>query len=505
VDAVRGSDNNNGTSPERAWRTIRRVDREQLRGGDRVLLAGGETFMGTIDLGPASLSSTSATSVLTIGSYGPSSPAVIDAGQGSGIQVVNVSGVHVTDLTITGTASSCRSGSGGILVDARRAGLLQSGITIDHVDASGFCDGIAIGTEDDQSQIANITIHDVVSHDNADAGILTYDPALKHHDVHNVTVTHTQAYRNASQGGIVLFGVNGGLVEHSVAWGNGARASGAVGIWAFDATGITIEFNESYGNLTTFDDGDGFDLDGGVSNSVIQYNYSHDNAGIGLLVCGCVGFYAMHNDVVRYNVSQNDGLSGQPAGLYLLGGEPLSGVDIFNNTVLSGPGGGPLVVVDSGGRPFSHVHVRNNLFFTTAPRVLLMAPHPAQGTDLAFQANDWWSGREPWSVQWGSHTYHTLASWSAATGAEQLHGSVVGLRADPLVCNPGSGGTEWPHPPSALSAYFLHPRSPLVDAGLDLTRQFGTEAGPIDFARGPALYGSGYDIGASERQPRESC
>jgi hypothetical protein len=507
VDATTGNDKSPGTSPQQPWKTIKRVDKEHLEGGDQVLFAGGEDFKGTLRLSPATLSITSPNSPLTIGSFGPTTPAVIDAGHKSGILAVNVSGVHITNLKVTGTSTKCHPTTYGIFFDVRtKIGLLQDGITIDHVETSGFCDGIAIGSEDDRSQIANIKIDSVISHDNVDAGVLTYDPALKNHDVHNVTVTGSQAYRNANQGGIVLFGVNQGLVEHSVAWGNGARASGDVGIWAFDATGITIQYNESYGNLTTGDDGDGFDFDGGVSNSVMQYNYAHDDAGIGLLVCGCVNFYEMHNDVVRYNVAVNDGSSGQPSGLYVLGGEPFSNVDIYNNTVVSGSGSGPLVVVDANGAPLDSLHLRNNLFVTTTNnKLLLQEPSPSENTDVAFQANDWWSQKGPWSVQWDKSTYSSLTSWIAAAGAEQLNGSTVGVSANPLVCNLGSGGTEWPNPPAQLSAYFLQANSPLIDAGIDLPKQFGIDVGANDLAGSPVLSGSGYDIGASERQPGETC
>ena len=49
--------------------------------------------------------------------------------------------------------------------------------------------------------------------------------------------------------------------------------SGAV--WAFDATKITLQYKESYANKSgSGKDGAGFDLDGGVTNSVMQNNYS---------------------------------------------------------------------------------------------------------------------------------------------------------------------------------------------------------------------------------------
>ena len=96
-----------------------RVNRAQLRGGDTVLFARGQRFPGTLRLSPASLRGTSPGKVLTIGSYGAGAAAVIDAGDGSGILAVNVSGLHVHDLAITGTSRSCRGGSAGIYAYAK--------------------------------------------------------------------------------------------------------------------------------------------------------------------------------------------------------------------------------------------------------------------------------------------------------------------------------------------------------------------------------------------------
>jgi parallel beta-helix repeat protein len=62
-----GSNRNRGTSSRRPWRTIWRVERASLRGGDSVLFAGGETFDGA----PLQLSdSGSARNPITIGSFG---------------------------------------------------------------------------------------------------------------------------------------------------------------------------------------------------------------------------------------------------------------------------------------------------------------------------------------------------------------------------------------------------------------------------------------------------
>src|SRR5262249_34443949 len=149
-------------------------------------------------------------------------------------------------------------------------------------------------------------------------GIWTYDPAVKQHTIGDVRVSRSWAYRNGAFGGIVLFGVDDGTVKRSVAFANARAVKGGVGIWAFDSNRILFTHNESYanGSRTILLDGDGFDFDRGVSNSVMVHNYSHDNGGAGFLVCSCSAahypYYRMSNIVVRSNVSRNDGSSGQP-------------------------------------------------------------------------------------------------------------------------------------------------------------------------------------------------
>src|SRR6185503_1540626 len=86
--------------------------------------------------------------------------------------------------------------------------------------------------------------------------------------------------------GIVVSNIDGGLIERSVAYGNGLRNTtlrGPFGIWVWRSNRITVQHNESYGNraIDGSTEGGGFDLDGGVTNSVAQYNYSHDNDGPG--------------------------------------------------------------------------------------------------------------------------------------------------------------------------------------------------------------------------------
>src|SRR6185369_3699922 len=110
--------------------------------------------------------------------------------------------------------------------------------------------------------------------------------------------------------GIFFKDVDGGMIEHCSAYNNGAlnknAGGGPVGIWAIFSNNITIQYNESYQNHTRANDGNGFDLDGGVTNSRMQYNYSHDNDGGGYLLYQFTGARAFGSNICRYNISQND-------------------------------------------------------------------------------------------------------------------------------------------------------------------------------------------------------
>ena len=62
-------------------------------------------------------------------------------------------------------------------------------------------------------------------------------------------------------------------------WDQPWTGNGPVGIWTHDADRVTIQHCIAHHNRSTALDGGGFDFDGGVTNSVLQYNYSHDNFG----------------------------------------------------------------------------------------------------------------------------------------------------------------------------------------------------------------------------------
>ena len=52
---------------------------------------------------------------------------------------------------------------------------------------------------------------------------------------------------------------------------------------------------------------------------------------------------------------------------------------------------------------------------------------------------------------------------------------------------------------------FSQPYKALLDAGVNLPGLFGTEVGSADFGGDPVPQGSGFDVGADERQSGDGC
>lgn len=106
---------------------------------------------------------------------------------------------------------------------------------------------------------------------------------------------------------IVPHHTEGALVEYNKVDGFREREPEqcAAGIWGWNTNRALYQHNEVSGGKSTCD-GQGLDLDESNIGTVYQYNYSHDNEGGFLLLCNGEGSRTDGN-IVRYNISQNDG------------------------------------------------------------------------------------------------------------------------------------------------------------------------------------------------------
>lgn len=500
--AVNGSDSNSGTSPQQAWRSISKVNQTSFIAGDHVLFQGGAVFTGNLVFDSDDVGTPS--HPIEIGSFG-SLRAKILAGSGNGIYVLNSGGFEVKNLTIEGAGRGTNHGNGIIFQNDMFGGVKIPFVRVTEVEVAGFGKyGICVAGNHWKSGFRDVRINRVSAHGNALAGIYFYGGFKKSASEHAhraIYIGYSSAFDNPgisgrefenSGSGIVVSDVDGALVEQNTAFHNGwlsnSNIGGPVGIWAWDSDSVTIQCNRSYKNCSRGPkDGGGFDLDGAVTNSALQYNYSHDNDGAGYLICQFPGGKPASKNIVRYNVSQNDARKNSYGGVEMFGA--VEGTEVFNNTVFvnASANGIPVPVrVETGTRD---VHFRNNIFYA-AKGVPVLRIQAGQ-VRLLFQGNAYLSSEPNLRFEWQGSEFKSLSEWSAATHQELLASRALGVEFHASAENLKQ---NW----DRFDVYLQPFRSQLIHRGLDLRTLFDLDPGTRDFNGSPLPKGSAYDIGAHQ-------
>jgi len=494
-----GNDSHSGTSTQTAWQKIDKVNTIELNPGDKVLFEGGHDYPGNLLL-TAEDAGTPKQPVV-IGSYG-SGRATIKAGNGSGVEVLNAGGIVVENLIVTGDDNGTNDGSGIRIINVlpNNEKLSYVGEWWEDRSKSGYKDVRITNCVTYQNKRAGITI----------MGCYPDDPDNYAHS--NVYVGYCKAYDNpgdpeylASESGtgILIGDVDGGVIEYCEAYNNGyacnIESGGPYGIWTWESNNVIIQCCESHHNRTGGRyDGGGFDFDLGASNSIMQYNYSHDNDGPGYLIYSNKylnkSTRAYNNNIFRYNISVNDSQKGRYGAITLGTGSPkdtpVRNTQIYGNTIYSPSSPAIAFHVREG---IYNTKVFNNLF-VTANYQRLVEGIPDKSMAI-------FAGNAYWAVD-GKHNiagYKSLEDWREATGQEILYGKTVGLVVDPKLMDLGKSITIGdPIKLHTLTAYQLQKNSPLIDAGLDLRSLFDIDPGSRDFYGNSIPQGKAYDIGAHE-------
>jgi hypothetical protein len=494
-----GSDDNAGTQAA-PWQTIAKVNSKNFVAGDRIFFAGGQTFSGSLYF-DVNDTGTAANSIL-ISSYG-TARATISAGTSNGLYAYNTAGLNITNLIVSGVGQTISKQSGIIFYTDLAGGVKLQHVHINNCDISGFRNGISIGSWNGSSGYNDVRVTNTAAHDNQRIGISTYSQA--HYGLTNVYIGHCTAYNNfgdpafteTSGSGIVVGYADGAIIERCIAHDNGksCRATaGPGGIWCYDSNNVIIQYNEAHSNHSQGGDGGGFDLDGGVSNSVMQYNYSHDNDGTGFMCYEYGAKTPWRWNIVRYNISQNDSRTKNYGAIRL--GVP-GNCQIYNNVVFLSAATSGAPAVEILGTP-TNVHFRNNILVTTGGATLVRGKSSA---GPLFQGNNYWSSGGAFTILWGGVTYNTLAQWRTATSQEKNGTADTGFNVDPWLTNAGGGGTIGNADQlNTLTQYKLQTGSPMINAGLNLTQPpFSLSVRSTDFYGVSMPQGSGFDVGAHER------
>ena len=462
-----GDDSNSGCSAARAWKSIQRVNEQDFEPGDRILFRGGDTLTGTLRFNAQD--SGSETARLVMSSFGEGKTLIMGL-ESEGLKADSCHHLTIESINFSGAGRKSGNSSDGLALNQ------CNGLVITDVEVYGFQhSGVHV------YQCNDAIIRLVNAHDNGFAGIHVSGSTVWdtiHYDNHRLYIGYCLAWNNPgdptvlenhSGNGILASSVKEGTIEYCEAYNNGWdmpwTGNGPVGIWIWDCTEFTIQHCISHHNRTNPEaaDGGGFDLDGGVSNSVIQYCISHNNEGAGFGLYEFGAAKPWENNTIRYNISQDDGMiNGGSLGIWKndeLG--RMRNCMIYNNTFYNSlEDGSSIWLYDNypGYRFYNNVFVYRGTFLSEGQNL----------KDEIFQGNLYWNLNEE-------------ESFPGLPEAGSL-----------LVSDPLKIGRE------TLKCYIPGPGTALVDKGLDLKKLLNVDMGERDLLGTAIPVGDFYDIGAIE-------
>ncbi|MBA4167813.1 MAG: right-handed parallel beta-helix repeat-containing protein, partial [Chitinophagaceae bacterium] len=249
---------------------------------------------------------------------------------------------------------------------------------------------------------------------------------------------------------------------------NVGQNGGPCAIWAHCADSVLIQYCEAYNNRTNgAADGGAFDFDGGVSNSVIQYCYSHDNDGAGYLMWNYEQApHKLNNNTIRYSLSVNDGRKHSYAGFHLgTSGLPITNIYIYNNTVITSAAvtGLPRGIWTGGSTPNEHIYFYNNLIVTDGKAPL--AEIEQSEKDIVFNGNAYWCSGNKFLLKYSTKTYTSFGEWRKAEKQEESTGVFADPKLTWLSSEKPAGNLR---NLKQLKAFRLQKTSPLRQKGINL-------------------------------------
>ena len=321
VNAESGKDSNEGTSPEKAWASLKKINKQVFKPGDKILLAAGSRFIGRLE----PKGSGTALAPICLDRYGKGPNPAID-GEGKALHTLllyNVEYWQVRNLEITNKGKKIEERRRGVIIRAYNFGdchnIVLDGLEIHDVNGSlvkkeGGGSGILwtnggrkIKTRFIDLQILNCHIHHCQRNAINSRGNIrrnAWHPSLG-------VVIRGNLIENVPGDGIVPIGTEGAVVEYNVIRKGVDSMSfeeAAAGIWPWSSDRTLIQFNEVSDHRAKWD-GQGLDADFNCIGTVIQYNYSYDNWGGFVLVCNKGEIFGSpinigtKDSVIRYNLS----------------------------------------------------------------------------------------------------------------------------------------------------------------------------------------------------------
>lgn len=481
VDSVNGDDENDGRSPKTAFRTLSRANKVTLKNGESLLFRAGCEFKGTLTPKRERDGTT-----IHIGRYGEGDDPQITAPRGNALTLTDFDFVVVSNLTIINPNGICgiyiNNKAGGAIKDVHIKNCtikdVNKGRSVYQYESGGI---ICASFSDEPGWFDGLVIEDNTIENVARSGIfLTSFWANRPTKLwgKNEYVSDTEnwwpSYGVVVKGnkidrtggdGIVLIGTQDALIEYNTVYRinfEPVTPCANAGIWPQSSNGCVIRYNEVAYSLKPqgVADATAFDVDLSCRDTIIEYNYSHDNQGGFLLLCELNDTNDSHGftgTVVRNNVSINDG---EVFGSLIPIVGPVRDVLIENNTFyFSGRWVSNIMYVwsEDGQNQVKGVQFRRNIVVSDGNG---NGHHFANGENFSFEGN----------LYWGKHKGYP----------EDEIDAVV---ADPLIDFSGKAPKGWEnavrYSPKEGSPAFESSSLPLKPADKDYC---GTVVGSINYA-----------------------
>ncbi|MFB9054209.1 DNRLRE domain-containing protein [Formosa undariae] len=378
VDHIDGSDTNNGNSTDTAWKSLEKINELTFGAGTRILFKKGQSWTGTLKLNGSGESG----SPIIVASYGAGSKPVINGAGAS--ETIHLNGNEYVELRNLEITNYNTSEEGGISMEAWEAKNITD--WYDH-PLPGYDEtpntnkvGIRINAQDqgevNHIHLVNLDIHGINGNndDKNNGGIYmeitgtlvpTYynDFLVEGCHIYDVDrtgmsnvstwddrtftdpgnwtptlnfVVRNNVFERSGANALILRNAKDPLIEHNLFYQSAIKGSGNAA-FNFNTDGAVFQYNEASftkGNIEDEDAG-GLDSDFRTKNTILQYNYVHDNA-YGMLATGG-GFEGSFNDntIFRYNVIERDGLVARENGekfVFKLSGE-ITNTTFHNNVI----------------------------------------------------------------------------------------------------------------------------------------------------------------------------
>jgi Secretion system C-terminal sorting domain/Right handed beta helix region len=518
-----GLDTNDGSSPSSPWLSISKINSMTISPGDKIYFKGGDTFEGNILLDSKDANDTFNPVLFT--SYGTGRATIHTSGTYvNGFKASNTQGISIVNLNFKGDGNDfVEETNSGILFESTLTGSTKlSTFEVRNVEVSKFAyAGIYFHQFgiDNASGFKKIIVDSALVHEVKEAGILVYCQentySQKSWQCNNISIKNCETYNIPGYedtqhrgSGILISQTDSCIIERCIAHHTGmlnSNKGGPGGIWVWSANNAVIQNCESHHNSSgTGGDGLGFDLDGGCTNCVVQYCYSHDNDGAGYLLGQYSNARPWANNIVRYNISENDSRTNNSSITVFKGDNcTFNGVKIYNNTVYNDRSSRhdnstqAVFQITNWITGIYNVEVYNNIFQSGGNLTTVDIP---SGYSAKFLSNLYFSFMAANIFKYQDQTYSGLKSWSNATNNEKLNNVIVGKEGNPKLKKPGTSILLFPKTNKELDAYQLADGSPGIGSGLNLDSLFHINIGTHDYYGTIIAPNSSHNIGAYETE-----